>query len=701
MKNNNTIKPIIVSSISSTTAPERKVSDSQVYRRVITTISHLSFRVKILLVAWFIFLVLVLFGIQGSSIGLNNSYISQQTPPPDYVLQPVATLLHDLFNVDEDSLSDALLSTPRDIRADEWLVNTPLALSQTTHNPPFPVINDNLGTGQNMLTVSFEMVPVWHIATLARPSTWGYFFLSPAQGLAWQWWFAVYACFTTLFLLLEIVLKNHVKLALFGSLWFCGSAYVTGWSLWPALVAFFPLLGCLAAYHLLAAPKIWQQYLCGVLLGLSIPGFLMFLYPAWQIPVAYLAVLLFIGLAIRDKLYFKFRQDLLHRLLALALAAAITLIIGIAFLLSTWSDLQKIARTVYPGNRLSTGGDVAFGDIFKGMYNIITLYGDSSANPNPSEQASYYLLFPVVLLALAFSHTLRKNFGVIGWIMVGYLLFLLYYMLIGIPAILAKVTLFDRVTGVRTDFVLGLVSIILCVYTLARLQDLNVTWSRLTRNIIVAGMTGLIFVHGLTYIATTDVPLNVAAVCLASGLAGLIAYYFITANKLAFTVIVGLLVAGTSIWFNPLSSGISHIYDSELAQQVKKIDQASGGTAVWLFYGNYDPIITALGINSLSGVYDYPQAAIWNEIDPKNQNAWYYNRYIRLIFDYEPDVNKISYWNPTQSTLHLSISPENPALKKLGVRYVIMQGDEQAEAGKNLKLVYQSAANNFSIFEIP
>src|SRR5437870_2242417 len=76
--------------------------------------------------------------------------------------------------------------------------------------------------------------PVLHIATLARPATWGYFFLGGQRGLAWYWWFQVFACFTALYLLLVIVLKGHKGLAAFGSFWFCGSAYVVCWSLWPA-----------------------------------------------------------------------------------------------------------------------------------------------------------------------------------------------------------------------------------------------------------------------------------------------------------------------------------------------------------------------------------------------------------------------------------------------------------------------------------
>ena len=87
-------------------------------------------------------------------------------------------------------------------------------LSQLSQQPRFPVINPSFGNGQNMLIE--RHTPVWHVATLARPATWGYFLLGAQRGLAWYWWFQPLACFTVLFLLLEIVFNNDWKLAALG-----------------------------------------------------------------------------------------------------------------------------------------------------------------------------------------------------------------------------------------------------------------------------------------------------------------------------------------------------------------------------------------------------------------------------------------------------------------------------------------------------
>ena len=202
-------------------------------------LSGLSRRARLLLSLWALFFLLVAFGIHGSSTGVTAGWWAPEKPYTGYLFNPPKNL----SKVDAEGLRQILMAKARWIRWDELLISTPLSLSQLSHNPRFPVINTNIANGQNMLTLPH--MPVWHIVTLARPATWGYFVLGAQRGLAWYWWFQVFACFTVLYLLLEIILKGHRGLAAFGAFWFCASAYIVCWSLWPAQVAFYVGLGCL------------------------------------------------------------------------------------------------------------------------------------------------------------------------------------------------------------------------------------------------------------------------------------------------------------------------------------------------------------------------------------------------------------------------------------------------------------------------
>src|SRR4030095_7067607 len=305
---------------------------------VAALIKNLTFRTKCLLSLWAFFIVLVAFGIHGASTGVTAEWWAPEKPYSGYLFNPS----QNPSETGESWLQPLLMANARGIRWDELLVTTPNALSQLAHRPRFPVVNTNIGEGQNMLLTPHA--PVWHIVTLARPETWGYFFLGAQRGLAWYWWFRVFACFTVLQLLMEVILRGRQGLAAFGSFWFCASAYIVCWSLWPAQLVFFGALACLAAYHLLASQKRTTQLISGVLLGLGIPGFVMFLYPAWQVPIVYLFSFIFVGLFIRDKLYLSFKRVSMYRLLSLTIALALAGGLAFSFIQTCIPDLEVMAN---------------------------------------------------------------------------------------------------------------------------------------------------------------------------------------------------------------------------------------------------------------------------------------------------------------------------------------------------------------------
>jgi hypothetical protein len=669
-------------------------------------IKSLSWNGKLLGSIWALFVVLVALGIHGSSTGVTAGWWSPEKPYSGYLFSLPPETEKGLSRIDANGLKKFLMSDAKGARWDELVIATPLSLSQFAHNPRFPVVNTNIGNGENMLLLYHA--PVWHITTLARPATWGYFILGPQRGLAWYWWFRVFACFTVLYLLLEIVLQGNKALAAFGAFWFCASAYTVCWSLWPAYLTFFIALGVLATYHLLVSNNNRVQIICALLLGLSIPGFVMTLYPPWQVPLGYLFGLLFVGLFIRDKLYRAFKPVDKKRMIYLAAGLILAAALTFAFIRACLPDLKAGANTVYPGQRVSLGGDYSFGMLFKGMYNLSTIYSTPAPMRNESESSSFYYFFPAIFFAVCISKRVARNLGLIGWLLIAYIVFMLLFLLVGFPRSLAKLSLLSYIPSFRADITIGLASIILCVYLLgiiARTKEDDSNKLEASIPLRVAGFTTLFFiVQSLFLMKQADgFPLPSFAL-LISCLAGVISYCLLAGKVRAFCAITGLLVVSTTAFYNPLATNLDHIYDSELAKAITLINRQSSERPFWVCYGGVHPgvLVTTLGGRSLSGVHYPPQLDIWHALDPGRAYENIYNRYAELSFDYMPDDNLVSFNNPQDGEVRVVISPNNPLLKSMGARYVLLVGDAQKYVDSSkLRLAYQSSSNTFSIFEIP
>ena len=323
----------------------------------------------------FSFLVFLGMGLTGSSLstGLQQS-----------------TFIHaDMVNIAGQS---------QPIRSDEWLVLTPLAIAQFNHIPSNPIINTNHGeNGQNMLIVGMTGVPVHHISAIVKPATWGYFVFDLKRALAWNWLFPIFSCLIALWAVVSIVIPGHWRASFLISLLFSSSPYVVGWSNWPAYAVFFPSLIFVCANFVLRTDSTIKKLVLSILLGLTFAGFVLVLYPPWQICLTYVFIALILGVVIRDRLYKSFNFSSLCAVLLAVLVAA-------AILLPWWLDakgaIEAMEGTVYPGQRTTVvGGTLTLSSFLRGFTNIVTLQSVSSPFTNQSEVASFqYLLLPLALL---------------------------------------------------------------------------------------------------------------------------------------------------------------------------------------------------------------------------------------------------------------------------------------------------------------
>lgn len=87
-------------------------------------------------------------------------------------------------HLDGSPPAELLWVKPQWLRMDDWMVQIPTSLAQRAHDPEYPMWNDKIGLGQNMV-VPLQL-SVAHPLWLLRPFEWGWLF-GRDTGIAWRW----------------------------------------------------------------------------------------------------------------------------------------------------------------------------------------------------------------------------------------------------------------------------------------------------------------------------------------------------------------------------------------------------------------------------------------------------------------------------------------------------------------------------------
>jgi hypothetical protein len=667
----------------------------------------LSPRSRLLAGVWVGFAILVAVGVHGSSSGSAAvNWMPEKPFKGTFIKNPLipAFLKHKL---DPVSVRDFFLMNPRYIRWDECYGGTPFALSQLAQSPRFPVVNKSIGAdGTNMLLT--QHAPVLHIATLARPATWGYFFLGARRGLAWYWWFQPFGCFTALTLLLEIVLRGRWKLAALGAFLFCSSSYVVCWSQWAAYLTMFAAAACAAAYYLLASSRPRVLIASAVVFAVGLAGFVIDLYPPWQVPVGYVFGGIFVALGLRDGLFRGLRDPARLRLWMMSSA----LVAGGALVFAWWhacaGDLRVMSHTIYPGKRVSPGGDLSFSVLFRGNYNLLTNFEKYTPLKNESEASSFYYLFPGIFALLCLSRDVRRRMDPVGWFLVGYICLLLVFLCVGFPVPLAKLLFLSYSPARSADLGMGIASTILAVYTLAITDDIRSERGAVGHRFVapaVAGvMLALFIVHGYAMHRLLGTAPSPGFVLFVSAMLAAVAAALALGRASLMAVPLAALQIATVYCFNPLATNLDHIYKSRLANAILTIKAHSPEPSLWAVFGgtHIGVLLETLGERSLTGIHPTPQLHAWSVLDPNGEHVANYNRFAEVSLFAAKNATNISYRNPVEGSLYVTLAPTEPRLKALGVRYLLFYGSQQRQADETrLRLLLRSSTHTFSIYELP
>jgi hypothetical protein len=329
---------------------------------------------------------------------------------------------------------------------------------------------------------------------------------------------------------------------------------------------------------------------------------------------------------------------------------------------------------------------------------------------NESEASSFYYFFPAVFALLCLSREVRARFGPVGWFLVGYIAVLLTFALKGMPAVLATALFLSYSSARSVDLGLGAASIILMIHTLAVVRQVTASGDLAVRSrmrFVAVGVAmvvlALFLFHAYKHHKLVGkVPTLRVAIAMSAVMAGL-SWAMAAGRTLLFGVPLALLQIFTCLWFNPLATNLDHVYDSELATAIKDVKAQAGSRSTWAVFGgmHIGPLIEVLGDRALTGPQWPPQLRAWSVMDPEGKSFEAYNRYAEVSFFQWSDPTTISFQNPTEGFLRVNISPANPRLKLLGVRYVLLFDKQQVPVDETkLRRVYSSGSGHFTIYEL-
>lgn len=618
----------------------------------------------------FVFIVCVLFKIHGSSIGFISTILTEKT---------------------NDQESSTIIGDPRGIRSDEFNVMTPYYMSQVDND--FEKYSNQMSlSGQNMV-IGYH-APVKDLTTIAQPLNWGYILFGKEYGLSWYWCLKQILIFAFALECMLILTKKKKILSMVGALLIAYSPVIQWWFA-PHMpdVMLWGMAVFTTAYHFLATKKHWLKNVLMIVFPITAADYCISLFPSLQVGIAIFFAIILILVLLRDKIIiFSDKKQTIRIIVSLLLLG---ILVGF-FVLTNLDGLKASLNTVYPGHRVSTGGDYGLGDLITRLSFIFLPFKEITYS-NACEQSSFLhfglffiMLSPFIITRLKNKKDQDYKVG-IGFVAI--MVVFGFFMLVGFPEWLAKITFFSYIN--RMDIVFGFVSVF---FTIWSINALMVIKPRLEIGYYLAALAIYSFIVITTinsdilgYISKRFLAIEIMVIIVL-----LILLYFKN-KKPAYILTTGLvIVSGFTI--NPLVYGISDITNHPSAHKVSEI-LSNDNDSYWIGLGNTGIIqnyLLALGAKAINSVNYYPDYKKWTIIDPENKYEDVWNRYAHIVvYVSEDQENHLEVIQSDAINVRLTLS----TMRELNVRYVMsLDKIEENDPEYSLDVIYQDS--NCYIYEL-
>lgn len=615
-----------------------------------------------------VFVLCILFEISGSSISMYGDYLG--------------------LDVNSRGL---LFGTGRGIRMDEWATNTPMALSQYAND--FGYFTDVIrGTSTDAFIVYGQ--PVADLAVIFRPFHWGYLFLDPAKGLSFFWCGRLIALFLVSFEMGMLVSrKNRIGSFLYSML-LCFSPVVQWWFAINGLVEMlvFGQLFILMLFAFLVTDKWYIKLIASVVAAICGGGYVLVFYPAWQVPLGYM----FLGLFVWIILEYRKRWKPKRKIDGACIAIFFLILAGglLYIFLKSQDAILAVLNTVYPGSRVETGGGCLLQPLQYGGNIFFSLISDNLPGIL-CEMTEFFDFSPLGILAavwVIFGEKCRDKFLIVMTVICAGLWF---YVAVPVPEFVAKITLLSFSQSGRTAQVIGFANLLLLVRAVTLMQR---NAGRLLAAFFAAVLAGgLLVVNHKIYGAY--LPLFMLA---AVGITLFVGIYLVLRWRAPYAkILLGLFVCGMLFYSgglaNPVQKGLDVVYETELMGEIQKIteDDPEGKWICDMVGYPMNNYTIMGGAPTIDSINVYPDMERWGMFDQDGTQEDVYNRYAHI--DVEIVDGSTSFQSGAMAD-SFKVFLDKHDLDKLEVSYILTNRELEEFSGNGVTFERVAEGNGYKIY---
>lgn len=626
-------------------------------------------------IAIIIFLILVFFQIHGSSIDIWSTYFPNKTSP--------------------------ILGIPRAIRSDEWNVLTPFSLSQYENlRGAFPYFSDTI---RGCKTDAFILygAPVRNIAVIFHPFQIGYLFLNKGQGLAFFWMGRLIALLLVSFEFGRYITGDDNKLSMGYSLLIAFSPVIQWWFAINGLVEML-IFGQLAIIifneYVNKSNKLnkIKKYTLPFCFFWAIGCFAFTVYPAWEIPLAYVFLIIFIWTVQKNMEKIKKMSFSKFDIFTIIFSAVICCGIICYIFNRSFQTIHTVMHTAYPGARFeSAKGELRF--LFQYPAAIFYPLTQDKLLPNVCENAFFYDLFPLGIILSIFNFVDKEQKDFLSLLLLALNGVLLSRFLFGWPKWLSKITLLYMSPSNRMYLAVSLINILLLFRSIS-LSRPNISfrlkkWMLKVLLISLAILTVIVCCYKMnkSYLSIKMTVISSIVLC---GFVILILFYkksYMSNIFLIYCIVIAFLCGGL---VNPITRGVDAIENQPLFHAIQMNNSADD---VWIVdnANELDDYAIMAGAPTINSTNVYPNLVRWKKIDSKLKYDYIYNRYAHIYLTIsKQEKSKFTLIQPDMFQLDLAVRD----IKKLKVTKILTNRELTYFSNSDVKFINVYSKNGYQIY---